>query len=1637
MDNNFSKISELEKRVNAERNELENLISIYEGTENSFVKNKLQFLQKELEYLNNQCKLLNESVEESSSKAEVPVRKRAYIPAESPATVKTEEKPSVKAESVAEVKAEAKPAAEVKPAEAKPEVVAKSVEAAPVTAAKPVEPTKPVESAKPVEPAKHVEPIKPVEPAKPVAASVSVSKPEPEELPDVVVAPEDTSYFERKKEEENKNTDKANVADVKTFEPRIRQWSRDEEGEAKTNAVAADNTEDFKADAVKTEDVKAGEAKAEAVKTESPKAEAITAEKAEAAKAEASKVDAIKAETPKADAVKTEAPKADAVKAAAPKKDEFEVEETVEIKIPASVANSENKNVKKKASIENRIGLWVMPVLAATLIFISVILLASALPEYIGDILKQITMVIAGISFAGIGVILKKKKIGGAFGQVLMAIGVGELFVTLAVCRFVFNSINDLWLFILILIWSVALIVLKQFSSVLFQSIGEIGVSIAVIFGTCYSVATYEHNGLVVVLAFYAVSALVYYFLFKFRGKTPNVILYHVFNMAKLFVLSVGVYFGTENGLLLSGILGLVCVGLGFLSALDIIFTFKGDSSLDKIFGPITLFLYTIQVFTASVVAVFYIILMDNGVNVDNVNISNFVNIIMDKGWLMFAVGSTLIGIIFLFVEFFWNEMIPKYFSEALILFVIFGALICSHSTFKIGFIIAIILLTILGYSRRNHLLKIAALCFYVGYAFIPGEIALRIIVGLGVGIATLALLYAAKNQYLFLYKIATYFSLILYSITISFSTFENTNLYGIRLVVILAFVSMLNLIMMFTFLSKNKEKEFDFTRIPEIVNLIAVPFALILSYVIETQNGTIGFVPLIIGFIMLIVSIFRGYLQNRILCKITAFGSLFIGVYTLTVFDYSAFWFASIAIILGLVLIYVKKESYTFVDKLLYFILILAYAGTCSYYFLEELSDIPMLGIVNVWLIAAFITVMIFKFTGLAKTSDLLKDDFAWVTFITSGLIIVVSMLAIGAFDTEETSYIPFAIIVLITLVWLVHGFVTDNHVEKIAVLATLFFTIFHSTELKEAYTTYEILVSALFIILLYAKKESYHIAYKCVAYALLLTNSVVIPLLYTDALENIKYVHTAGIVLLAFVLITMLFKFTILSKDPNSREGDIWVMTFIVDLVTVLFAAVLMITYIDDGNYLPSAVLAVMTCVWLIHGFSSRKNLYKISFLAAMALMACISWTFVPTLYTVVTTLLTVIFLVMLYTNEEAYSLWYKLTIFIIAIVNSVICPLLYFDILYKIEWLGVTRVILMSSLAVSLIFKFSPFSKNPETEEEDFHFPTFATLALISVYAYVLIPLYKDDNIIQSTILFVIAVIWMIHGYLKERLTEKIALIAMAFAVAAISYFYIPAVYYVTVVGIIAGILFFLYRAKGAYSFVTKLLMYILALCNAIICPLLVRDTLIHLDVMVPLNAIFLLFFVINTLFRFTPLTKNPETDESDMRFITIAACHALVLLGIIFTFVLEAPTDILTSILTLALVPMGTAWIWTEEETNSDGINNMITAGKYFAITEYVFVPFTLCYAMSAPAYISSIVGIVLAVGCIALGFVLKMKGVRIYGLVVSMIMVFKLALVDFEKSSLLAYALSFFIAGISCLVISMLYYFVNAAMAEKE
>ena len=167
---------------------------------------------------------------------------------------------------------------------------------------------------------------------------------------------------------------------------------------------------------------------------------------------------------------------------------EFTVEEPIEIK------QIKTMDAGKKTSVENRIGLMVMPILAASLIFISLILFANALPEVIGDIIKQSTMVVAGFSFMGAGLWLSLKKKGGAFGQILTAIGAGELFITAVLMRFAFKSINDLVMFILLFIWSILIIPFKKYANVLVHTIGELGILFAVVFGTIYCIAQGNHR---------------------------------------------------------------------------------------------------------------------------------------------------------------------------------------------------------------------------------------------------------------------------------------------------------------------------------------------------------------------------------------------------------------------------------------------------------------------------------------------------------------------------------------------------------------------------------------------------------------------------------------------------------------------------------------------------------------------------------------------------------------------------------------------------------------------------------------------------------------------------------------------------------------------------------------------------------------------------------------------------------------------------------------------------------------------------------------------------------------------------------------------------------------------------------------
>lgn len=73
-----------------------------------------------------------------------------------------------------------------------------------------------------------------------------------------------------------------------------------------------------------------------------------------------------------------------------------------------------------------------------------------------------------------------------------------------------------------------------------------------------------------------------------------------------------------------------------------------------------------------------------------------------------------------------------------------------------------------------------------------------------------------------------------------------------------------------------------------------------------------------------------------------------------------------------------------------------------------------------------------------------------------------------------------------------------------------------------------------------------------------------------------------------------------------------------------------------------------------------------------------------------------------------------------------------------------------------------------------------------------------------------------------------------------------------------------------------------------------------------------------------------------------------------------------------------------------------------------------------------AYIFSIVTMLTALLCITAGFIAKAKGLRVYGLIVTMICIIKLVTFDISGADSLARVLAFIIGGIICFIISGIY-----------
>ena len=108
---------------------------------------------------------------------------------------------------------------------------------------------------------------------------------------------------------------------------------------------------------------------------------------------------------------------------------------------------------------------------------------------------------------------------------------------------------------------------------------------------------------------------------------------------------------------------------------------------------------------------------------------------------------------------------------------------------------------------------------------------------------------------------------------------------------------------------------------------------------------------------------------------------------------------------------------------------------------------------------------------------------------------------------------------------------------------------------------------------------------------------------------------------------------------------------------------------------------------------------------------------------------------------------------------------------------------------------------------------------------------------------------------------------------------------------------------------------------------------------------------------------------------------------------------------------------------------------ITFGIYVGI-KFTILMVIILNSFNSPNYLISIFAFLFAILCIVLGFCFSFKSLRIYGLVLSLVSIAKLILLDITYDNTIGHALSFFVCGILCFVISTIYNIVDKKINKQ-
>lgn len=189
-------------------------------------------------------------------------------------------------------------------------------------------------------------------------------------------------------------------------------------------------------------------------------------------------------------------------------------EEPVPYDFLPDAAEPEKQTRVKRSEVddmESRIGKSLMGIVASALIFMSLIFFATLIYPTLSNAVKLCTMYILSMAFLVTGLVLLRRDKGSRVYISLAGCGVGALYISLLLTDIYFRYINDITLYVLILVWVIGVCILSRLQSKIFLAIGQVGVFVSMVFGHRLCEAAQNANKYIILTIFYITAFSIFY----------------------------------------------------------------------------------------------------------------------------------------------------------------------------------------------------------------------------------------------------------------------------------------------------------------------------------------------------------------------------------------------------------------------------------------------------------------------------------------------------------------------------------------------------------------------------------------------------------------------------------------------------------------------------------------------------------------------------------------------------------------------------------------------------------------------------------------------------------------------------------------------------------------------------------------------------------------------------------------------------------------------------------------------------------------------------------------------------------------------------------------------------------------------